>query len=324
MQIPMILSLGDMELSAVIKCSSATQESDSSQHYSWPSHQSLPDLKCTQDDWTGVTNTATRKKLQNRLNQRAWRRRQKANSHQAIKQNTSLTSLPQTCASVAVVSSEEGKQQAYSIPTDLSQDEGGLSLVTKADHLRYLRDFLKQAYEEYTLHVLRPSSLPLLVRINLLNALAFNASLLPMSSRGLCCVDLISSFNLFGPLLPSYSAINYPSDLRPSLLQKSMVHHPWIDLLPFAALRDNILRFMALGYMDDGDLCDDILGLHEGALSEGPAMIVWGEPSLSTSWEVNTAFLRKWGWIVRGCPQIITATNVWRIRRGENPISFNA
>lgn len=33
----------------------------------------LPELRAPDDDWTGISSSAERKKLQNRLNQRAWR-----------------------------------------------------------------------------------------------------------------------------------------------------------------------------------------------------------------------------------------------------------
>ncbi|KAF5573961.1 Aryl-alcohol dehydrogenase [Fusarium pseudocircinatum] len=257
-------------------------------------YQALPDLKSAEDDWTGVTSAAQRKKLQNRLNQRAW---------------------------------HEAKDEADEKTETRAQDEPGLSLITRIDDLTLFHDFLKRAYSEYVLHAPRPSSLPLLIRINLLNALAFNASKLPMSSRGLCCADLISPFNLTGPLQldePQLSGENNPLCLRPTPLQKSVVHHPWIDLLPFAALRDNMLRYLAQGILDDDELCHDILGLHGDTLDDSPAMIVWGEPSDSSSWEVNPTFLRKWGWLVKGCPQIIKSTNAWRLRRREEPVFFES
>ncbi|KAH7011054.1 hypothetical protein EDB80DRAFT_571700 [Ilyonectria destructans] len=290
--------------------------------------QDLPDLRNAEDDWTGVTSTAQRRRLQNRLNQRAWRRRQKPDRLQATGLCDTSTILPNQLQEGLFAVEEVligAKQQTNGNAKDFPIYAKGLSLITKAHEMVFLRGFLGLAYEEYTLHAPRPSSLPLLIRINLLNALACNATKLSISPDGLCCADLISPFNLLGPSLPDNSQLSstdYPSALQPTSLQRSVVHHPWIDLLPFATLRDNLLQFIALGMLDDDELCCDILGLHEGDLSESPAMIVWGEASDCNSWEVNPAFLRKWGWVVRGCPRIIEATNKWRINRGEKPIVF--
>ncbi len=48
--------------------------------------------------------------------------------------------------------------------------------------------------------------------------------------------------------------------------------------------------------------------------------IFWGDPWDSDAWETTPGFLKKWPWIVAGCPEIIRATNKWREMRGEEPI----
>lgn len=78
-----------------------------------------------------------------------------------------------------------------------------------------------------------------------------------------------------------------------------------------------MLEELAAGRLDDDLLCSDILGFDHGDLDSDPSVIVWGDPSDPSAWEVNTAFLRKWGYLLRGCPEIIESTNIWRIRRGE-------
>ncbi|KAJ3528415.1 hypothetical protein NM208_g10210 [Fusarium decemcellulare] len=219
------------------------------------------------------------------------------------------------------------RKQTFILSTkEFPIDVDGLCLLVRSDHV-VLREFLQRACPEYTLNTPRPSALPLLVRINLLNALAHNAAKLSIPPEGICCADVISPFNLSGPFHPGQSppsSLDYPNTLRPTCLQRTIVHHPWIDLFPFGNLRNEMLRFIALGVLDDDELCPDILELSEGELSDIPAMIVWGEPSECSSWEVNPAFLRKWGWLIRNCPQILEATNTWQARRGEASIITTA
>ncbi|KAM6540362.1 hypothetical protein FALCPG4_002080 [Fusarium falciforme] len=266
-----------------------------------------PDLWNDRDDWTGVTSTAQRKRLQNRLNQRAWRRRQKLNTAR------SRDALP----ACQVPSAPPGPSE-----NTFTGSVEGLLLLVQADEACRLRVLLQQAYEEYTLNAPRLTALPLVTRINVLNALARNAAYLNIPSVGLCCVHLISPFNLSGPSLPNHSSSEFPRALQPTELQKKIIHHPWIDLLPFPALRDNMLRFMALGLLNDDRFCDDILGMRVDELSSSPAMIVWGEPSDWNAWEVNAAFLRNWGFLVKGCAEIFEATNNWRCSRGEKQLDY--
>ncbi|KAH6723473.1 hypothetical protein BKA61DRAFT_586519 [Leptodontidium sp. MPI-SDFR-AT-0119] len=54
----------------------------------------------------------------------------------------------------------------------------------------------------------------------------------------------------------------------------------------------------------------------------GASIIVRGEPWDPRSWEVSTGFLRKWGWILKGCPDILEATNYCRHNKGEKKLSF--
>lgn len=200
---------------------------------------------------------------------------------------------------------------------------GGLALLITKKDIDCFIHLLNHAYMDYTLNTPRPASLPLLLRINVLSAFAYNAKLLGIDEEGLCRCDLISPFNTFGPLSlpnPYLPPPVSPTSLLPTSLQETVVHHPWIDLLPFPILRDNMLKLLALGLLDDDELCFDILELSDRDLSTRPAMIVWGDPSDWKSWEINDAFLCKWGLLLRGCSDIIAASNYWRNTRGEKPI----
>lgn len=71
------------------------------------------------------------------------------------------------------------------------------------------------------------------------------------------------------------------------------------------------------------ELCDDVCGgLYDGFDEcEARGMLVWGDPWLVGSWEISAGFLEKWGpLLLRGCGEMMRATNRWREGRGEEPL----
>ena len=110
---------------------------------------------------------------------------------------------------------------------------------------------------------------------------------------------------------------NLPFSLRPTKLQRTVAHHPWLDFFPIPKMRDNLIQ--AGDDWDDNLLCHDIMGFWDSS-SPDQGMLVWGEPWDVRNWEVTEAFLKKWQWVVRGCPELLNATNAWRAKRGEKLI----
>jgi len=109
-----------------------------------------------------------------------------------------------------------------------------------------------------------------------------------------------------------------------------------VDVLPFPAYRDNML--LAGDSIDDFELCTDMIygvnlevkGDGHGNVGwrktcrEGPAgirmrtgLIVWDDPWLQRSWEVDEVFARKYRVLFKGCEELIQSTNFWRAKRGE-------
>lgn len=115
-----------------------------------------------------------------------------------------------------------------------------------------------------------------------------------------------------------------PDDAPPSLhltsLQKIVPHESWIDVIPYAGMRDNILRNQ--NNLDADELCDDFLGgMYEG-LSEvqSRGLVLWGDPWSEDGWEISEGFARKWSFILKGCESLVRSTNVWREARGEEKL----
>ncbi|KAJ5279745.1 hypothetical protein N7478_005117 [Penicillium angulare] len=150
--------------------------------------------------------------------------------------------------------------------------------------------------------------------LNIVKALLNNASILGLSFHALE-EDIASHFNISGPI---ESDLQLPTSLQPSSCQREIIHHPWIDLMPVRSFRDALLR--NLDKYDEDELCSD---MHGGiGASDALGLIVWGESWDPAAYEVSEAIFKKWTWIFRECPEVVTTTNYWRKRRGEKPLRF--
>lgn len=106
-----------------------------------------------------------------------------------------------------------------------------------------------------------------------------------------------------------------PPDLEPTTIQKSIPHHPVYDIFPDAQLRDLII----LGERPlDHDLCRDIVGWSEEGHESG--LRVWGEPYLKENWEATEEFLRRQRPFTKQLTQLIASSHRWREKRGEKPL----
>ncbi|KAF5022908.1 hypothetical protein F66182_5027 [Fusarium sp. NRRL 66182] len=255
----------------------------------------LKELRDPEDDWTGITSTSDRRRRQNRLNQRAYRRRRQ------LAQNDSVTQ----------VVPEEGCLN-------------GIAILSTPRERAIAHAFMQLAHVQYSLNKHRPALLPSLIRLNAVNAVSNNALHIGIPLEGLCCDDVISPWNRLGPQ-PASNALakaSCPGTLRPTSLQREVVHHPWVDLLPFPQLRDNIINGYTDGTFDEDILCVDLLGLACSQNLDDSFLIVWGESADPATWEVSVGFLKKWGWLLKGCPELAESTNRWRLQRGEKMLDI--
>ncbi|KAH8900960.1 hypothetical protein GQ53DRAFT_675800 [Thozetella sp. PMI_491] len=141
---------------------------------------------------------------------------------------------------------------------------------------------------------------------------------------------------------------NIPNCLIPTVLQMSQPHSSWIDMLPFPQMRDNLIRreacFDHREILKDlsGEVWNDNLPVTTDRLMWSPrsdlsrvqeedddpvtngryGLIVWGEPYENTNWEATPGFLRKWAWVVEGCRELVHVSNRWRMSRGAEPLQI--
>lgn len=160
------------------------------------------------------------------------------------------------------------------------------------------------------------------IQLNTINGFTRNAAALGFNFDWLIC-DSVSPFGRDGPCSkPDITlAPSVPISLMPTSMQLRTRHHPWLDLFPLPRMRDNLLAASAtMSAEDEQQLFEDVME-SGGGRNEWAGLVVWGEPWDPQNWEVSVPFLRNWGWVIRGCPEIIVSTNHWRSRRGEKPIA---
>ncbi|KAH0602510.1 uncharacterized protein H6S33_008591 [Morchella sextelata] len=111
----------------------------------------------------------------------------------------------------------------------------------------------------------------------------------------------------------------YIPHLAPVDLQRSIPHHPYIDLIPFPAFRTTILEILrdTPNTINQVDFCQDI---------ELGGLRLWGTHSYEPmSYELTEAFAAKWGYLFCRDAVALNATNYWRNARGEHslgPLDF--
>ncbi|KAJ5810771.1 hypothetical protein N7447_010287 [Penicillium robsamsonii] len=269
-----------------------------------PSISISDDVEQVTDNWSGLTDPTERRRRQNRVNQRAYRKRKRLLSAKDVHPKSLVPPPPSTSTQL----------QNHS-----SQHNPKANVCRSPEVLQNLLDrFAKSAYESYARGNPTADHLMTLTKVNVFRAFAHNLRLIGWSEYWMDN-DAISPFNTDLPHKASTADDNslIPTSLQPTRIQKSIPHHPWLDFFPFPKMRDNLIE--AGDDWDDEQLCHDIMGFW-GESTMDAGLLVWGEPWNVQNWEVTEPFLKKWQWVVRGCPELMNATNKWRARRGERLI----
>ena len=159
-----------------------------------------------------------------------------------------------------------------------------------------------------------------LLQFNALRAMATNRGLLKNSLVTLS--DCGSSEDIIAILPYPSNPHLLPSTLLPTTLQQTVPHGEWIDTFPSPEGRDRLIRLA--GTFDEDDLWDDCIGgLYQGFPDdemERRGVVAWSPPWQVSGWEMSEGFFVKWGWLFRGVPGMLEATNRWRGERGEEPL----
>ncbi|RSL67064.1 hypothetical protein CEP53_003192 [Fusarium sp. AF-6] len=272
-----------------------------------------PYILGAEDDWSEVRDSSQRKRIQNRLAQRArskgtfdfcWLSGQTLIS--ALPQGANLKSRRNKAGSASDVAAQIETQD------ETPEARGGVVVDNNIEYLFEMPRLEGQQNESLAVSLDAPASVVdtqldtlqpsldaqflLLTSLTTVAALSSNATLLHIP----CEIPSVDIFN------PSHASI--PSALIPTELQKTIPHPPFVDVIPFPGVRDRLLRSLAVINLEK--LTIDLAG---GAFK------VWGSvPWDGTSWEVSEEFAKKWWFLIDG--ELLRATNFWRRQRLESNI----
>lgn len=303
-----------------------------------------------EDDWAGLCDRQERRRRQNRLNQRAYResiphrlliydptstnyiipgKRKQAersgNNALAIRPSSSHPPPPPLGTNIKIEQgSSSSSPPSSSSPSSDSNPSQTLtrrtltSEASKPENIRRIFEhFARVAYESYFRGSPSADHLLTLSKLNVFRAFMTNMTVLGFGNQTTWCDD-DDALSLFNTLPPeAIEEKKLPVSLRPTKIQMQVPHHPWLDFFPLPRLRDNLC--LMIDRFDDDELCHDVMGFWDNA-SDTCSLLVWGEPSDPANWEVTEQFLRKWPWVLRGCPELLKSTNRWRQKRGEKMI----
>lgn len=260
------------------------------------------------ENWRGKNDPAERRRIQNRLNQRAFRQRQRAGEQsKQYKPRSNSSGSDSSRDESSSSEDEEDSPQARQTTPFRQYGTAGAASNSGGQRPEGMRDPQGRVWDE----------LAQLINRNFMSAVVSNAQQLGID---------MSALRATTPLTTPKPGRQVPASLKPVELQHQVAHDPVIDTIPHARLRFNILRAIAMSQLDTAAFSRCIRG--SGALEETngswqrSGLVVWSAPEAIESWELSEPFIRRWATLLQGCEDLIEATNAWRSRRGERAFQF--
>lgn len=261
---------------------------------------SIPLCSVTNENWRGKNDPTERRRIQNRINQRAFRQRQRAGESPKQYKPRSTSSGPGSQA-------DEDEQETPSPEQEPILHEGHTSAPRASQPSGVTDPSTGRVWDE----------LAQLINRNLMAAAATNAQQLGLDKTALQHARPVTT--------PRVSSTHVPASLQPIPQQYQIPHDPIIDIVPHARFKYNILRAMATQQLDAVAFsaalrASGALENVQGAWLRG-GLVVWSAPDQLASWELSESFVRRYGLLLQGCEDLLAATNAWRSRRGERPFA---
>ncbi|KAH8425628.1 uncharacterized protein LDX57_003377 [Aspergillus melleus] len=233
------------------------------------------------DDWTGLTDAAARRRKQTRLNTRAWRRRRKALEGQG--RQTPISKRP---SGVSAGKSEpripcwdEDLQMVSTFPAyvaDTFHQTRNALRPSEATALRPGTSTSGRCSQPRVIFLLSSGHLITLLQFNVFRCL-INGQLLSVTLGAVPGACLSTSPRAI-PNPPRPDSV--PPALAPTLVQQTSPQEDWMNLIPHPQWRDNII--LVAGQFDEDELWTDTIGrLFEGlpdSECEHRGVAVWSPP----------------------------------------------
>ncbi|KAJ4855324.1 uncharacterized protein T069G_10882 [Trichoderma breve] len=301
--------------------------------------RSIPDPDA---DLTANEIRLARRKIQNRLNQRAHRSRARDRRVDGTGQpyRVHRWRIDDGKDDIPYIKPREFPSDSTCVPVkDKSAPSNQLVVSKHPEPSRTSAPWLDLSYCLLSDHLLH------LIHFNVLRGLSYNKKVIKPNAFIECTGSATAQLKKILPHIPEATSlvqIRLPESLAPTKLQMSCPHSNWIDVFPFPKMRDNLIRWE--NYFSHAEFLTDLLGNLISCMTAPPpktthsllgnraqgddedvptdrrGLILWGEPFHKDSWEVTPGFLRKWSWAVDGCGELLESTNRWRRTRGETPL----
>jgi hypothetical protein len=297
-------------------------------------------ITTTNENWRGKNDPAERRRIQNRLNQRAFRERQRSGEPTKSASPQKQTESDDDEDDDEVDVEDKTEEQESSSEDEEDEDESDDDDDDDADAEQsnpgspppgpgpvrpHFNGQVSRA--ACTPATSMPSTdnpwdeLAQLINRNFMQAVSANARRLGLNLTALGAGTATSTPRIRNPA-------NLPPTLKPVEVQHQLPHDPLIDTIPHSRLRFNVLRAIATGNLDAARFSACLRRSGAVVNVQGEArrsgLIVWNFPEQLASWELSEGFVMIWGFLLEGCEDFVAATNVWRSRRGERSLVVGA
>lgn len=118
-----------------------------------------------------------------------------------------------------------------------------------------------------------------------------------------------------------------PANFQPTQLQRSVQHHPIIDVFPWPLFRDRFLYIMSLPRelrprIVQSEMPAATVEVMMAAKDAAEGIRIWGSNAFAAeNWEVGQTFFSKFWWAIDA--SIVRDSNRHRAQRGEGPLRFS-
>ncbi|KAK4554927.1 hypothetical protein LTR86_008075 [Recurvomyces mirabilis] len=283
--------------------------------------QAIPSCELTilNENWRGKTDRLERRRIQNRLNQRAFRERQRSSptppsdvEQPAMVATYKKIPLLRTQSDPALTSASGSCPT--SVPEHLWMKR---SRSSSPAHISYEREMFRHDTLEDILGEPKQDELGYTINRNLFQAAFANAGALGISAAAI-------ETEYSARTSRSICAPGMTQALIPIELQYTVEHDQFIDIIPHPRFRYNVLTAIAASRSNVTSLIGSLrrsglVVVVNGARSRD-GVVIWGPPDNFRSWEISEAFYSVWKHFLVGCDDWLQATNVWRARRAERAL----